>query len=277
MRELPQRRVKMACVTRAPYNAAMSEAFYRAIAPWYDLEFDEFDADIDLYRGYAAIVGSPILELGCGTGRLLVALARDGYDVAGVDSSMDMLERAAARVKSERLEHVALHRLDMRELGGLPNEHYRLVFCAVNSFLHLESRPDQLAALEAAHRVLHQRGILVIAVLHPSPAVLQLMDDRLTLDGSWPDADGGQIDRFSHRRVFPSRQIIETTLLFDRISPDGAITRTRASYRTRYVHHFEMLGLLQSAGFEIESVYGSYSLDAFEDSSPEMIFVAHRR
>ena len=103
------------------------------------------------------------------------------------------------------------------------------------------------------------------------------MDDRLTLDASWPDADGGQIDRFSHRRVFPSRQIIETTLLFDRISPDGAITRTRASYRTRYVHHFEMLGLLQSAGFEIESVYGSYSLDAFEDSSPEMIFVAHRR
>ena len=255
----------------------MSESFYQAIAPWYDLEFDEFDADVDLYRGYAEIVRSPILELGCGTGRLLVALAREGHTVTGIDSSVEMLERAETRLRAEQIENVELRRLDMRQLGGLPNDHFRMVFCAVNSFLHLANRSDQLAALSAALRVLHQRGIMILDVFHPSPAILQAMDDRLTLDGSWPQEDGGRVDRFSHRRVHPSRQLIETTLLFDRVSAAGSMTRAHTSYVTRYVHHFEMLGLLDAAGFEIESVYGSYSLDPLEDSSQEMIFVAHRR
>ncbi len=255
----------------------MSEAFYRTIAPWYDLEFDEFDADVDLYRGYAEIVGSPILELGCGTGRLLGALASEGYDVLGVDTSAEMLELAQQRIRVEQLERIELRRLDMRQLEGLADQHFRLVLCAVNSFLHLESRSDQLAALDAARRVLHQRGILIIDLFHPSPNTLQTMDDRLTLDGSWAQPDGSRVDRFSYRRVHPSQQSINTTLMFDRVSGDGVVSRITTSYSTRYIHHFEMLGLLETAGLELEGVYGSYSLDPLEDSSSSMIFVAHRR
>lgn len=265
----------MALHTSSTYNAAMSESFYHSIASWYDLEFEEFDADVDLYRGYAEIVGSPILELGCGTGRILLPLARDGFEILGVDSSAEMLEKAQARIDNELLGSVEIRQLDMRELGGLPDEHFRLVFCAVNSFLHLESRADQMAALSAARRVLHHRGILILDVFHPTPAALQSMDDRLTLDGSWVQPDGCRVDRFSYRRVHPSRQMIETTLLFDLVRPDGTVSRTATNYRSRYVHHFEMLGLLEAAGYEIEGVYGSYSLDAFDDQSSSMIYVAH--
>jgi len=255
----------------------MSQSFYDAIAPWYDLEFDNFHADLELYRGYAAIVGSPILELGCGTGRLLVPLAQDGFQVTGIDSSADMLARAEARITAAGLEDVELHRLDMRALGGLPAQHFRMVFCAVNSFLHLETRADQLVALQAAHRVLHRSGLLVIDLFHPTPSTLQAMDDRLVLDGSWRLKDGSRVDRFSQRRVYPARQLIDTTLILDRCGNDEVVRRSVTSYRTRYVHHFEMLGLLDEAGFEIEGIYGSYELDQFDDGSPVMIFVAHAR
>ncbi len=255
----------------------MSESFYRAIAPWYDLEFDDFDADLDLYRGYAEIVGGPILELGCGTGRLLSPLAIAGYKILGVDSSFDMLEQARARLDRDRATRAELRQLDMRQLGDIPNDSFRLVFCAVNTFLHLESRSDQLATLDAARRVLEHRGLLIIDVFHPSPNILQSLDDRLTLDGSWTQTDGSRVDRFSYRRVHPARQMIDTTLLFDLTQPDGAMRRTSTNYRTRYVHYYEMIGLLETAGLSVESVLGSYGLDPFDDSSEQMIFVAHAR
>jgi SAM-dependent methyltransferase len=255
----------------------MSESFYNAIAAWYDLEFDHFDADLDLYRGYAEIVGGPLLELGCGTGRLLIPLALDGYEITGIDASFDMLARARARLEEAQLTNGQIRHLDMRRLDDLPDDHFRLVFCSVNSFLHLDSREDQLATLQAARRVLHHRGILIIDVFHPSPSALQAIDDRLTLDGTWAITDGSRVDRFSYRRVHPASQIVDTTLLFDVTNSDGQMRRTSTSYQTRYVHRFEMVGLLESAGLEIESVLGSYALDPFEDDSAEMIFVAHKR
>jgi SAM-dependent methyltransferase len=255
----------------------MSASFYDAMAPWYDLEFDDFDADLELYRGYAEIVGGPILELGCGTGRLLIPLALDGFAVTGVDTSADMLVRAERRAQASALDNVELRTLDMRALGQFPAAHFRMVFCAVNSFLHLETRADQLLALTAAHRVLHRSGLFIVDLFHPTPSVLQAMDDRLTLDGSWLTEDGSRLDRFSQRHVFPARQRIDTTLILDETGTDGVVKRSVVSYRTRYVHHFEMLGLLDEAGFEIEGTYGSYDLDPLDDGSPQMIFVAHAR
>ncbi len=267
----------MACERASPYNLAMNERFYRDIAPLYDLEFDEFDADVDLYRGYAEIVGSPILELGCGTGRLLIPLATAGFDVTGIDSSNEMLELARTRVAQAGLSDIELRHMDMRQLDELPTDNYHLVFCAVNSFLHLDSRSDQLDTLNSVRRVIDERGVLVIDVFHPTPAALSAMDERLTLDGDWQQPDGTRVHRFSQRRVHLAEQLIDTQLLFDFIDADGRVTRSQTNYQTRYVYHFEMVGLLNAAGFDIEGVYGSYGLDPLDDTSTSMIFVAHRR
>lgn len=131
---------------------------YAAIAPYYDLEFGAFDADVAVYRGYADYVGSPILELGCGTGRLLVPLAQAGLEVHGLDRSPAMLARARARLEAEGLGHVPLHQGDMTDLRDFPEGHFRLVFSAINSFLHLETREQQLAALRAVRRILHRNA-----------------------------------------------------------------------------------------------------------------------
>ena len=73
------------------------------------------------------------------------------------------------------------------------------------------------------------------------------------------------------------RQWIETTLFVDRTAPDGTVQRTVGTYGTRYIHHFEMLGLLEAACLELEGVYGSYDLEPLDDQSPNLIFVTHAR
>ncbi len=65
-------------------------------ARFYDPDLGEWDDDVQMYEQYAARCGSPILELGCGTGRVLLPLARQGYRLTGIDASAKMLERARA-------------------------------------------------------------------------------------------------------------------------------------------------------------------------------------
>jgi ubiquinone/menaquinone biosynthesis C-methylase UbiE len=250
---------------------------YREIAEFYDLEFDGFDADVDLYRNYAEVVGSPILDLGCGTGRLLVPLARAGHQVTGIDSSPAMLERARERLEREHLtESVSLRLTDVRDLSGFPHFEFRLIFCAINSFLHLESREEQLQALRSIRRVLHRDGILVLDLLHATPGTLQRLDDQFRHDGSWTLPDDSRVDRFSQRRVRIVEQVIETELFYDRVDQNGALTRIITRYLTRYIHRFEMESLLAATGFELEGIYGSYQLDPLGDDSEQMIVVAHR-
>jgi ubiquinone/menaquinone biosynthesis C-methylase UbiE len=250
---------------------------YAGIARFYDLEFADLGEDVDLYRHYAEIVGSPVLDLGCGTGRLLVPLAGAGFHVTGIDNSMAMLALARDRVAREKIgDRVELLLADVRDLSALPRNHFKLAFCAINSFLHLKERDDHLQALASIRRVVHRDGLLVLDLLHPTLSVLQRMDDQFRHDGSWTMPDGSRIDRFSERRLGTASQLISTTLFYDEVAPNGTVTRTVTEYLTRYIHRFEMESLLAETGFELEGIYGTYQLDPLGDESDLMIVVAHR-
>ena len=75
---------------------------YAELPELYDLEHAEFTEDVDLYLRLAEVVGDPILELGCGTGRVLAPLAAAGHRVTGIDRSRAMLDRARATLSSWR-------------------------------------------------------------------------------------------------------------------------------------------------------------------------------
>jgi ubiquinone/menaquinone biosynthesis C-methylase UbiE len=253
------------------------EDAYAEIAPYYDLEFDNFDDDVELYAGYVQLVGGPVLELGCGTGRLLKPLAELGVGVIGYDNSQSMLNLARQRlVSNSQRERVELTLGDMRDLSAIEASSIRMVIVAVNSFLHLETTEAQLAALRQIRRVLNRDGILIIDVFNPLSETLLKMDDRVQFDGQWQLHDGQLIQRFSHRQLDSSRQLITTNLFYDRTEPDGSLARTSTSYRMRYVHRFELELLLTTSGFEMEGFYGSYALDQFEQDSDNMIAIAHR-
>src|SRR5207237_10593984 len=91
---------------------------YDLIAPFYDIEHAHFDEDVDLYLNFAEACGGPLLELACGSGRLLVPLARAGYRVTGVDTSGRMLELARRALEAEGLEERCT--LVQQDGGALP-------------------------------------------------------------------------------------------------------------------------------------------------------------
>ena len=251
---------------------------YDRFAPFYDLEFAEFADDLPLYRAFAAHRGGPILELGCGTGRLVVPLAEDGYAVTGVDLSPAMLALARAAVGRAGVDdHATLIEDDIRALVALGQQRFGLVFCAINSFLHLATQEDQLAALRAAFAHLDDAGVLILDLFPPHPDILQEYDGRLIHAGTFTDpATGERIDKFSTTVLDSAEQRMDTTFFYDRLRADDRVERVAAPFTFRYVGRYELQLLLERAGFADVTFYGSYDLDQFTAASERMIAVAVR-
>ena len=245
-------------------------------ARFYDPDLGDFDADLQMYEQFAARCDSPVLELGCGTGRVLIPLARLGYRITGIDASAAMLEKAREKVEAEDLQgRVTLVEQEMGELAL--EERFNLAFAALNSFAHLHTTDDQLAALARIHQHLNPGGLLVLDLFNPDLA--RLLDARgqvaLTRVMDGPGA-GRRTMRFTTDEVDLGRQLIHTTYIVDEIDSGGQVRRTLFPFSLRYVFRYELELLLRHAGFDVEAVYGSYDLDEFSGDSEKLIAVARR-
>ena len=248
---------------------------YGSIAALYDLEHRDYDDDLDLYLSLALATGDPVLELGCGTGRLLVPLAQAGHRVTGLDRSPPMLDRAREAVAVAGVAaSVTLHRGSMTEADAAPGGPFGIVILALNGLLHLPTAAGQRAALAAARRALDPRGQLVLDVLNPTPEALRALDHTLTHEGTWHLPDDARVDKFAARRVSPAHQRIDTDLWYDRTAADGTVRRTTSTYPMRYVHRAELELMLELAGFGEWQIYGGYDLDPLDDASERLIVTA---
>jgi SAM-dependent methyltransferase len=255
----------------------MSE--FDTFATYYDLEFATFLDDLPLYAGYAEQAGGALLEVGCGTGRLLLPLARAGHQITGVDLSPAMLACARARlVGGDLASRVTLIEDDMRTLARLGDARFRLAFCAINSFLHLPDQAAQRAALSAVHRHLEPGGRLVLDLFHPHPDVLADYDGRLVHEMTLTDStSGARIDKFASRTLDAATQMVHTSFIYDRLAGDGTVRRTVMPFTMRYIHRFELSLLLEAAGFVLEELLGDYALTPFDADSLHLIAVARPR
>lgn len=248
---------------------------YREIAALYDLEHAPFDADIELLLNIAQAVGDPILELGCGSGRVLLPLAEAGFRVTGLDSSGPMLDRARQTIDvADFRDRVTLFEGDMRQADEAPGGPFGLVIFSLNSLMHLTTAADQRQALEAARRALDPRGQLVIDTMNPSPEQLRHLADGPHLEGSWRLDNGATVDKWSHRRLTPAFQTIDTLLWYDRVDAAGALRRVRSEFTLRYVHASELTLMLELSGFTAPMFYGSYDLDPYDSESDRLLVTA---
>jgi SAM-dependent methyltransferase len=141
-------------------------------AALYDHEYKRRKQDLTFYRALANDVApadaSDLLELGCGSGRLLLPLARDGHRVTGVDLSAAMLARLRERLDrapEEVRARVTLHRADFRKLAL--RRRFPLILCPFNAFMHLYTREDVEQFLAAIRRHLRKDGLFVFDVMNP--------------------------------------------------------------------------------------------------------------
>jgi ubiquinone/menaquinone biosynthesis C-methylase UbiE len=247
---------------------------FEPYARYYDLDHGEFDDDVMMFEGFAARCGSPILELGCGTGRLLLPLARQGYHVTGVDVSAAMLERARRRLSTAGLaDQVTLVQQDMRSLSL--DGQFKLVVIGLSSFQILSTLQDQLKTLERICAHLVPDGLLVIDLFFPDLNRLLESAGQVCLDKVMSDPEtGDQVVRLHSQHVDQVQQLIHVTYQFDRVDAAGNVCRTLVPLSIRYLFRPELELLLRHAGFEVEAVYGSYDLEELAADSERLIAVA---
>lgn len=256
-------------------RAAIPADPYHAIAALYDLEHDPFHDDIDLLLSFGEATGGPILEMGCGSGRVLAPLAEAGFDVAGLDRSVTMLDRARDRLVTANLEdRVTLVEGDMAGTESLPGEPFGLALYTLNALMHLPTPELQLASLVYTRNRLGPEGQLVVDLINPAPDYLVSLASSPVLEWSISLDDGSAVDKWAFRQVHAIEQRIATTLWYDQASPDGTLIRRRSQFELRYLHPNELSLMLDAAGFSGVHLYGGYELEPLDDSSDRILVTA---
>ena len=245
------------------------------LARYYDWEHDEYDADIPLYRDFARRTGGPILELACGTGRLMVPLLEEGERVVGVDSSRPMLDRARQTLGRAGLAgRATLQQADVRTLDL--GERFRLAVFGLDSFGLLLTIGDQLAALRRIRQHLEPGGLLVLDLSNGNGRGDEPPDELLLQRSGRDPETGHPLSKWTARATDHAEQIDRYTYFYDEVLDDGTLHRSTTSLVLRYFGRFELELLLDVAGFAPEVFYGTYDLAPFSMHGDRLIAVAAR-
>ena len=249
---------------------------YDLIAPFYDIEHAPFSEDLDMYRNFAELCGDSVLELACGSGRVLLPLAREGYEVTGVDTSASMLELARRRLQAAGV--ASRCRLVQQDICTLHlGQKFRMAFIALGSFAHLISRKTQQQALGAVRAHLSPGGTFILDISNADARFMEDLSGHVLHQGTWRRDDGTMLSHFVSPASSLDKHLLELTHFYDSHSQGGTVQRTIATLYLYLFERSEMELLLEQAGFVVKDVYGDYSLESYQLESPRMILVAEAK
>jgi SAM-dependent methyltransferase len=252
---------------RAPADATR-------LAALYDLETAALEraADVDWFCGLARRTGGPVLELGCGTGRVAVPIAQDGVQVVGLDWSAAMLERAERRARRAGV-NIRWVEGDMRAFSFEGS--FALIFIAFNSFLMLKP-DDRWACLARVREHLAPRGRFALDVFQPDPEVIVGKEGGVVDEWERVDPETNRsVRKFSSSRA--NVDGVTYRMWYDEISDDGAVRRVEGTTTLHYLYRREAELLFPEAGFQIESLHGDYDGQPADARSRKLLIVAKRR
>ena len=251
-------------------------------ALYYDCYSTGLEGDVQFYIEEASKADTPVLEIGCGTGRILLPMAEAGCQVVGLDQAPAMLELTREKLASmspETQSRVELVEGDMRAFSL--ERRFSLITIPYRAFLHLLNPKDQRRALTCIREHLTDNGHLVFNIFDPD---LEVIATHLGTLGTGLHKDsefihphnGNRVVVWTTRQYDPERQMLEQDTIFEELDESGqAIAKTYRPLRLRYVHRYEMRYLLELCGFKVEELYGDFRRRPFRYGQ-EQIWVARR-
>ena len=194
---------------------------------WHDVENGAYDADLPLWRELALGAGGPVLEVGCGTGRVALDLARHGHHVLGVDIEPAFVEALRERAAGRDLEASAQVG-DVRDLEV--NGEFALIIAPMQTVQLLESAEERLAALGSMRKQLAPRGLIALAIVEGD---LGAGAAGVDLAPSLPDVT--EIDGWVYSSLPVEIHVEDGRIVMTRlrqiVAPDGDLTDERAEIR----------------------------------------------
>ena len=224
-------------------------------------------ADLEFYkRRLPENKKARILELCCGTGRLTLPIAKEGYDISGVDFTASMLEQAKVKASKGGLD-IEFMEADIRTLE-LP-EKYDLIFIPFNSIHHLYKNDDLFKALNTVKKHLKEGGLFLFDCFNPNIQLIVESEKEQKQIAEYTTADGRQV-------LIKQSMRYENQTQINRIEWHYHINGVFDSIQNLDMRLFfphELDSYLEWSGFNVIHKFGSFDEEAFNDRSEKQIFV----
>ncbi len=233
------------------------------------------ERDVPFYATLAGDAGGPVLELACGTGRVLAPCAAAAGGAVGVDISAAMLRRARRRLAAAGLDdRVELRQGDMRAIRL--GRRFPLVTIPFRSLFHLQTDDDWMATLATVRAHLGPGGRFAGDVFVPDPEMMASRQDHHGFRGEVRHPDTGQrVAMWEHNSFDTVAQVATRRRVTELLDEDGLVLERR--HRLLEVHFRypnEVLRLLAAAGFTVDQVFGGFDGRPLDSGAEELIWIA---
>jgi SAM-dependent methyltransferase len=249
-------------------------------ATLYDCYSPGLEGEADFYVQQARETGGPVLELGCGTGRILIPVAEAGLRAVGLDRASAMLaiaRRKISRCAADVRERLEIVEGDMRDFSL--ERQFKLIAIPYRAFLHMLTPEDQRRTLHCIRAHLADDGRFVFNVFDPSLEIIAghfgpLGPAQKKVSEFAHPETGQRVVVWDTRRYDLARQTIDEYFIFEELDDSGLVISKRYSrLELRWVYRFEMQYLLELCGFRIEALYGDFQRGPFHHGG-EQVWIA---
>jgi SAM-dependent methyltransferase len=235
--------------------------------------------DLPFYLELAKQAGGPVLELACGTGRVLLAIAREGIAIHGIDSSPAMLQVLTGKLREEPKdvrELVLALPGDMRTYRS--NRKYPLVIIPFRPMQHMYTVEDQLAALATAAFHLEEGGLLAFDVFYPRADLLFSGVGQEMLEMEWLQPGSAKTVRryFRKESVDKIQQTFDATFIYRTYENGRMIAEESAPLKMCWYACQQLRALFLLAGLAVVEEYGSFEKTPLDNTAEQMIFLLRR-
>lgn len=249
---------------------------YRSLeAEWHD-EFWNAEgpaAELPLLEIFLRELPGTALEVGCGSGRLLLPLLEKGFAVEGLELSGEMLSLCRQRAEAAGLSPV-LHEADMTTFS--PAKSYAAI--AVPAFT-LQLASDPAAALRNFHALLENGGGLYLTLFRPEAELeKELPENEWYLDHELKLASGDIARVETRHRLERKPRLLHREHRYSRVTPDGCIAASHESQQTiRWFGDMELVKLLEKTGFTITNAFAEFDPTLPADGAQILTVIARRK
>jgi SAM-dependent methyltransferase len=239
----------------------------------YDVMVGGITYGLDFYLQLAREARGPVLDIACGTGRILLPCLQAGVDIEGLDLFEPMLQRLRAKAKALGLSPT-LHQADMSDFSLA--RRYALVMIPFNAFIHNMTQESQIRCLTLCREHLLAGGTLVFDTFFPALEYVSSPAGTRVLEGELPHPETGLPMRmYDTRTIDRVAQTQHSLNELELLAADGSVASVyRSQCSSRYFYKHEMELLVRASGFARWEIWGDFDRRPLTRDSDAMIVAA---